>query len=219
MKAVRITAWPFLWVIALLAVLAVGVRPASASILREQLIPILGVTIEEKQVVGAVASVRISFEERRDRSGLAVQFQRGPGKFSHMAQTAVEQAIYRTARAAGLGTESWTIVLSVLDPGVTLYGESLSAMVGLSVVALAKGDLVLPDRTITGTVTPDGHIGPVGAVPLKVMAAEQAHIRRILVPEEHDPADGDWRTPFLLQISPVGSVNQAYFALTDHPLR
>jgi predicted S18 family serine protease len=92
-------------------------------------------------------------------------------------------------------------------------------MIGLSVVALAKGEFIPPDRVITGTVTPDGHIAPVGAVALKVAAANEAHMRRVVVPDEMDIADGDWVTPFLVQVSPVGSVVEAYQALTDHPLR
>ena len=32
-------------------------------------------------------------------------------------------------------------------------------------------------------------------------------------------ADGDWQTPFLMHVSPVKSVDVAYFALTDHPLK
>jgi predicted S18 family serine protease len=86
------------------------------------------------------------------------------------------------------------------------------------VVALAKGEFIPPDRVMTGAVSPDGHIVPVGSVALKVAAANEARIRRVLVPDELDTADNDWRTPFLMQISPVGSVSQAYLALTDHPL-
>jgi hypothetical protein len=185
---------------------------------REQLVSILGVTLEDVPV-GTVASLVVSFEERADHNGLAVYFRTEPGRFSHMAQTAIEQAIYRTARSAGLSTDSWSIVLRVPYPGLTVYGESLSAMVALSVVALAKGEFIPPDRVITGTITPDGHIAPVGAVPLKVLAANEAHMRRVLVPEESDVADGDWATPFLVQVSPVGSVSEAYLALTDNPLR
>jgi hypothetical protein len=43
-------------------------------------------------------------------------------------------------------------------------------------------------------------------------------MRRVLVPDELDTADGDWITPFLVQVSPVGSVSEAYQALTDQPL-
>jgi hypothetical protein len=186
--------------------------------LREQLIPILGVTLEDVPV-GTVASIVVSFEDRLDTNGLAMYFKAEPGRFSRMAQTAIEQGIYRTAHAAGLSPDSWTVSLRVPYPGLTVYGESLSAMVALCVVALAKGEFIPPDRVITGTIAPDGQIAPVGAVPLKVAAANEAHMRRVLVPQESDTADGDWRTPFLVQVSPVASVSEAYFALTDHPLR
>lgn len=187
--------------------------------LREQIVPILGVTLGQGQEpTGMVTNLLLTFEERKDHGGLAVVFRSTPGRFSPLAQTAVQQAIYRTAKAAGLSTDTWTVVLSVPDPGLTVHGDSLSAMVGLSVVALAKGEFIPPDRVITGTVTPDGYIARVGSVPLKVDAANQAHIRRVLVPEEQDVGDRDWETPFLMQISPVSSVSQAYWALTDHPL-
>ncbi len=187
---------------------------------REQIIPIVGVTLGYGQEpTGMVTNLLLTFEERKDRKGLAVLFRSKPGRFSPLAQTAVQQAIYRTAKAAGLSTDTWTVVLSVPDPGLTVHGDSLSAMVGLSVIALAKGEFIPPDRVITGTVTPDGHIARVGSVPLKVDAANQAHIRRVLVPEEQDVGDRDWETPFLMQVSPVGSVSEAYWALTDRPLR
>jgi len=185
---------------------------------REQLIPILGVTMGEKPT-GTVEFLILSFEERHDRAGLSIQFRNAPGRFSRMAQTAVEQAIYRTAHVAGLSTDSWTVVLSVPHSGLTVYGESLSAMVALSVVALSKGELIPSDRVITGAVTPDGQIAPVGGLSFKVAAAGAAHLRRVLVPDELDEAENEWRTPFLVHVTPVGSISQAYHALTDHPLR
>ncbi|TAJ25815.1 MAG: hypothetical protein EPO64_07490 [Nitrospirae bacterium] len=72
---------------------------------------------------------------------------------------------------------------------------------------------------MTGAVGSEGRIMPVGAVPLKVEAANEARMHRVLVPDEVDTADADWATPFLVQVSPVGSISQAYEALTDRPLR
>ncbi|MFQ5991468.1 MAG: S16 family serine protease [Nitrospiraceae bacterium] len=201
-------------VVAILLALIVQVTEGFAeSIHREQLIPILGVVYGEEPV-GTVSYLILSIDVRDDVHGLAVHFRSTPGRFSPMAQTAVQQAIHRSARALGQSPDSWTVVLSMPYEGVTVYGDSLSAMVGLSVVALANGRFIAPDRVITGTVKPNGRIGAVGAVPLKVDAANQAHIRRILVPDERDTGDGDWQTPFLVHISPVGSVEQAYAALT-----
>jgi hypothetical protein len=185
---------------------------------QEQVIPILGITMENKPI-GTVANILLSFQERDDDRGLIVQFRSAPGRFSRMAQTAIQQAIYRASRAAGMKPDSWTIVLSVPYPGVTIYGESLSAMISVSILAMAKGESIPADRVMTGAVSPDGHIVPVGSLPLKVAAANEAHLRRVVIPDEMDVADADWRTPFLMQVSPVGSISQAYQALTDHPLR
>jgi PDZ domain-containing secreted protein len=185
---------------------------------QEQVIPILGITMDNKPI-GTVANILLSFQERDDDRGLIIQFRSAPGRFSRMAQTAIQQAIYRASRAAGMKPDSWTIVLSVPYPGVTIYGESLSAMISVSILAMAKGESIPADRVMTGAVSPDGHIAPVGSLPLKVAAANEAHLRRVVIPDEMDVADADWRTPFLMQVSPVGSISQAYQALTDHPLR
>jgi hypothetical protein len=89
--------------------------------------------------------------------------------------------------------------------------------VGLTVIALAKGDFIPLDRTMTGTIGPDGSIGPVSSVPLKIEAASRRHLRRVIVPDIFDIADPDWCTPFMMQISPIRSAAVAYQALTDHP--
>lgn len=186
---------------------------------RQQVIRILGTTTNtHSEHVGMVGELIVGLEERPDRRGIIVMFDDRPGQFSLRAQTAVLAAIDRIARTAGLNTDSWSVSLSVPEPGLTVYGESLSAMVGLTVVALAKGDFIPPDHVITGTVTPDGHIGAVSGVPLKIEAAGDGGLKRVLVPQEIAEADGDWRTPFLMQISPVASVPEAYEALTGRPL-
>lgn len=201
------------WIV-LVAILSFGVTPCLAGAPREQLIPILGTTMGS-HATGIVAYIVATFETRTDTSGLMVQFKSSPGDFSHMAQTSIDQAIRRVARSLSLSTDSWTVVLYVPYSGVTVYGESLSAMVGLSVAAMAEGRSVSPGHVMTGTITSDGRIGVVGSVPLKITAASEAHLFRVLVPEEQDTADGDWQTPFLMQISPVGSVSQAFDGLTS----
>ena len=53
-------------------------------------------------------------------------------------------------------------MVTVVQPNVTIYGNSLSTMVGLTVIAMAKGQTILPDRVVTGGIAPDGHILTVG---------------------------------------------------------
>ncbi len=183
-------------------------------------IPILGTTLNEAaEPTGIVADIHLEFLQRRDHKGLDVQFGTTPGKFSPYAQQSVIQAIYRVVEAAALNPDSWTIRFRLPYPGVTLYGESLSAMAALNIVALAKNEPVDEETVLTGTVTADGHVGTVGGVPLKILAAHKQHFRKVLIPEELDIADGDWETPFLMEVRPVGSISKAYLALTNRPLR
>ncbi|MGE3816385.1 MAG: S16 family serine protease [Nitrospiraceae bacterium] len=185
---------------------------------REQLIHILGTTQgSQSQPVGVVAEVVIGLERRADHRGTEIVFEETSGSFSDRTQGAIMLAIDRIARAARLNPDSWSVFLSFNTPGMTLYGDSLSAMVGLTVIALAKGDTVRFDRALTGTVTNDGHIGVVSGIPFKIAAAH-GRMHRVLIPDEADATDPDWRTPFLMHVSPVASVSDAYEALTDRPL-
>jgi hypothetical protein len=182
-------------------------------------IPILGTTKgEEAQPVGIVAEIILDFTHRRDHEGLQVIFETAPGKFSLFAQESVIRAIHHVVAAAQLNPDSWTVRFSLPYPGVTLYGESLSAMAALNVVALAKNEPVADDTVMTGTVTAEGSLGVVGGVPLKIRAAYQRHYRKVVIPDELDVADGDWETPFLMEVTPVRSIHTAYFALTHRTL-
>jgi predicted S18 family serine protease len=147
-----------------------------------------------------------------------LRFERLPGKFSPLAQHAAKLAIERVAAAANMDTIDWTVSLTFPYPGMTMYGESLAAMVGLSVVALAKGEAPISGLSITGTITEDGHIGKVGGVPEKIYGAHRQHLNRILIPEEHHIGDGDWPIPFLMHVSPVSTVEKAYLVLTGRRL-
>ncbi len=183
---------------------------------RQQLIPILGLTTDE-HAVGTGACLARSFEERADRSGLMVHFQNGPGRFSRMAQTSTDQAIRRAARSLGLSTDAWSVALAGPYAGMTIYGDSLSAMAALTGVAPAMGYSVPSGVVMTGTITSDGGIGPVGGVSLKIAAAWQARMRQVLVPDQADLADVDWSTPFLMRVSPVRTVELALAVLTRRP--
>ena len=183
---------------------------------REQYIPLLCVLMEEASTgkvtySGKVIYVMVVFTTRNDADGLDVHFTVGPGRFSMVTQTAAKQAIMNTARALGLSSDSWSVGLGALEPGLIINGPSLSAMVGLAVAAMAKGESIPRNRVITGTITSDGHIGPVGGVGLKVLAARQAGLQMVLVPSTDY---GKGRTPDFTQVFKVGSVRQAYDALT-----
>ena len=186
---------------------------------RHQSVPILGVTANPAQrPLGIVVYVMIHFEKRADHDGLKVHFRKAPGRFGPLARKGVAMAIGRAAKAARLEVDSWTVILSFPYSGLTLYGDSLSGMVALSVLALAKGDAIKYGRTLSGTITEDGLIGQVTGIPYKVYAAHAEHLDRVLIPEDYHPLDGDWKIPFLMDVAHVGTLEKAYIGLTDHPL-
>ncbi len=196
-----------------------GAPTNSSPIFHQLAVPILGVTLNQQhRPIGIVTHVVIHFEKRQDHNGLQLRFRIDPGRFSPYAQQAVTTAIKRACKAAHLRTDSWTIYLTFPYRGLTLYGDSLSAMVGLSVVAMAKGDSIIFGRSLTGTITEDGRIGVVGGIPYKVEAAYAEHMERILIPEERAASDDEWQTPFMMQVSPVNTLDKAYHGLTGHPL-
>lgn len=176
---------------------------------REQYIPILCVTTGDKPA-GMVMYLMVLFAKKDDSGWLDVHFLSGPGRLSQKAKTATTRAISSAARAMGLSADAWSVGLSVPYPGLIIDGDSLSAMVGLAVVAMAKGEAVPHHRVISGTITSEGRIGPVGHVGLKVAVANQAGLRMVLVSSA--TSDG-LATPSPIQVSQIGTVSQAYRAL------
>ncbi len=102
----------------------------------------------------------VAWEEGADHHGIVVSFLTRRGSFSSDTEVAILSAIDRAAHAAKLPTDSWTVSFAVNEPAGTIYGDSLSGIVGLAVVALAKGDFIPLDRTMTGTITQEGTIAP-----------------------------------------------------------
>ena len=198
-----------LWAVVLLSNLAAQFSwGQTESVRREQSIPILATTTGE-HATGAVVYVVVAVEQRRDTSGLQMIFHTTPGRVSRLAQTSIHEAVLHTARALDLSPDSWTVTLIVPYPNVTIGGDSLSGMVALSIATLAQGHPVPSHTVLTGTIRPDGSIAPVGAVPLKLAAAQVALIRRVLVSDRQMTQEA----PVLsstMQISPVRSVREAF---------
>jgi len=177
---------------------------------REQLIPILAVTTGAS-AIGAVIHIVVAFEERPDQSGLNVIFHTTPGRFTSLAQTAIQDAVVHAAWSLDLSSDSWTVALTVPYPDMTIGSDSLSGMVARSVLLMLAQGLPVPFHTVLiGTITPDGSIAPVGAVPLKLAAAHTANIRRVLVSDRQMAREDHIRMSSSMQIYPVQSVKEAF---------
>jgi hypothetical protein len=103
-------------------------------------------------------------------------------------------------------------------------GPSAGALLTVGLVASIRGDKLRDDVTMTGTINPDGTIGPVGGVPLKIDGAVKAGKRIVLIPDsagsEVDPRTGQnvnavqygWQRN--IEVRPVRDIWAAYEVFT-----
>jgi uncharacterized protein len=82
-------------------------------------------------------------------------------------------------------------MLTGLDPTTTqvsfdvsgrIDGPSAGALMTVGVLAALRDENLKPNVTMTGTINPDGTIGPVGGIPHKIEGAAQAGKKIVLVP-------------------------------------
>jgi hypothetical protein len=103
-------------------------------------------------------------------------------------------------RAAGWGAVTVATLLAgaplnnrdvEFDVTGKIDGPSAGGLMTVATIALLRGDKLQPDITMTGTINPDGTIGPVGGIPYKVDGVLAAHKKRMLIPEGQRNSEDD----------------------------
>jgi uncharacterized protein len=94
-------------------------------------------------------------------------------------------------RAAGWGAVTVATLLTgaplsnrdvEFDVTGKIDGPSAGCLMTVAVIALLRGDKLENDITMTGTINPDGTVGPVGGIPYKIDGVVAAHKTRMLIP-------------------------------------
>ena len=142
----------------------------------------------------------------------------GQSNLSSMAR-AFEYAIDHTSHLEHTGTVT---AMGVAYASTGSDGPSAGAVMTVGFAALFKGDRIRRGIALTGTITTDGTIGPVGGIPDKIRAAVREGYRIILIPEgqRYDP---EWNIDRLawdlnVEVKEVSRIEEAYHLMTGGTL-
>ncbi len=112
--------------------------------------------------------------------------------------------------------------------GGRIDGPSAGGITTVATMAALLGDKVRDDVTMTGTINPDGTIGPVGGIPQKLEGAHKAGKKLVLIPagQRYDYDENlkkkvdviDKGKKLGMTVKEVGDVFQAYQIFTGKPL-
>lgn len=137
-----------------------------------------------------------------------------------------------TGSAAAIGT-----LFSGFDPDNIAYrfnitgpidGPSAGGILTVGVLAAINNQSLLSDTTMTGTIIPDGSIGPVGLIGQKLVSAAEEGFRRVIIPAANtvvknpktdDPVDPvEFGKTLGLEVVFTHNVSEAYEQFTGHAL-
>ena len=199
--------------------LPAGSRPASAESIVE--IPVLAAISSNNQGVFEILLLR--WDRQPSPSPMLLQWQGGnvrPGQnnLSSMA-LAFQYALDHTARIDHTGTVS---AMGIAYVSTGSDGPSAGAVMTVGFAALLKGDRIQRGIAMTGTISKDGSIGPVGGLPDKIRAAAREGYRTVLIPDgqRYDPR---WNIDRLawdlnVEVKEVGTIEEAYHLMTGGTL-
>lgn len=161
----------------LLALLLVPLPTAVAHAGDDVQVHALAVAATANGLVGNVASVRIHQEKGTGLVLLDTQ------PFAQVdLQGSARLAVRVAAEVAGVDAAARDFRFVVRSDTTLIGGPSGGAILTVGAIAALRGWSVAPDAYMTGTIAPDGSIGPVGGVPEKASAAAARGGRLFLYP-------------------------------------
>jgi len=109
-----------------------------------------------------------------------------------MQESAQAALSYARAHASELGIEdgwftSHDLHLHVPSGAVPKDGPSAGITMATAIVSLATQRPVAGDLAMTGEITITGQVLPIGGLREKLLAAQRAEIKRVIVPRENEP--------------------------------
>ncbi len=187
-----------------------------------RLISVPALSVGADHIGGGVQYIILQLDRNSGRPGPLVQFNEihlgggsavGPGW-----KEGVRQAVRAAVRAVGIDGTDWLVTVKNRSYNAWTDGTSASSAVAVGLIALWRGESVRPDVALTGFVTEDGRIEPVGSVPAKIKVAARAGFSTVLVPRgQADEGGGDHGSGRGIAVIEVGTIEEAYRLMTVTP--
>jgi uncharacterized protein len=124
----------------------------------------------------AVVSVKPAAKQDQLRVGFFEEEVSGIGQMWHSSGW---MAVTLSSMLLGIDARDYEFSFST---GGRIDGPSAGGLMTVGVLAALRGDGVDEDVAMTGTINPDGTIGPVGGIPHKVQGAADAGFKVVLIP-------------------------------------
>jgi hypothetical protein len=152
---------------AVVAILAAGLAHAE-SLGPVVVVPIIGVFYYDNLPQGEVVpAVFIQVERHQSQEPLRVILKHRPGMVDGNYQDRLEAALQNGLKM--LNYEAKGLTVSIGFSGMFRFsGESLSGAIVIGTVAALEGRTLAPNLVLTGTVEPDGSLGPIADLEAKI---------------------------------------------------
>jgi len=153
-------------------------------------IPTLSVATEDGSLVGTTGIWAIQIDRLSEPMGLVVQFNEGSRAFGPLKGRALEPDSKEAARTAVLAAckilaedpRTWRVTFKEVSTAYLIGGPSAGGGIAVALVAAFRGVTLQPGVIMTGAITSDGLIMPVGELPTKIGAAAAAGLSTVLIP-------------------------------------
>lgn len=130
------------------------------------------------QPEGGFSKVTIKLDETSGKSTVSIP-EEGPEATGRQWKAAAWNALTVGTILTGAPVTGQALTVQVSGQ---IDGPSAGALMTTATISLIKGDKLNPDVTMTGTINPDGTVGPVGGIPYKLDGVKKAGKKVFLIP-------------------------------------